>query len=77
MGESTLFHRVAILGTGLIGGSFGLALRRSFPQISVVGWDKPVVLDRALELGAITAASASLEDAVSDADLVYVALPIS
>ena len=77
MGEPTPFHRVAILGTGLIGGSFGLALRRSYPKISVVGWDKPVVLDRALELDAITAAASSLEDAVRDADLVYVALPIS
>ncbi len=77
MGESTLFQRVAILGTGLIGGSFGLALRRSFPQISVAGWDKPVVLDRALELGAITTAAGSLDDAVSGAELVFVALPIS
>lgn len=77
MGESTPFHRAAILGTGLIGGSFGLALRRGFPQIFIAGWDKPVVLDRALELGAITTAATSLEDAVRDADLIYVALPIS
>jgi prephenate dehydrogenase len=77
MVESNPYQRVAILGTGLIGGSFGLALRRSDPQISTVGWDKPVVLDRALELGAITTAATNLEDAVSDADLVYVALPIS
>jgi prephenate dehydrogenase len=77
MPEPTPFHRVAILGTGLIGGSFGLALHRSNPQISIFGWDKPVVLDRALELGAITSASSSLEDAVTGADLVYIALPIS
>lgn len=73
----TQFHRAAILGTGLIGGSFGLALHRSNPTIAIAGWDKPAVLDRALELGAITKASSSLEDAVSEADLVYVALPIS
>ena len=77
MADSTRFHRVAILGTGLIGGSFGLALRRNFPQSVVIGWDKPAVLDRALEIGAISEASASLESAVSDADLVYIALPIS
>jgi prephenate dehydrogenase len=71
------FHRTAILGTGLIGGSFGLALRRSSPQTTIVGWDKPVVLDRALELGAITEAGLSLESAVGDADLVYISLPIS
>ena len=77
MPESTPFHRVAILGTGLIGGSFGLALRRRSPQTVIVGWDKPAVLDRALELGAISEASSSLESAVNDADLVYIALPIS
>ncbi len=71
------FHRAAILGTGLIGGSFGLALHCSNPQISIAGWDKPAVLDRALELDAITEVSSSLEDAVSEADLVYIALPIS
>jgi prephenate dehydrogenase len=73
----TQFRRAAILGTGLIGGSFGLALHRSDPTITIAGWDKPAVLDRALELGAITKASSSLDDAISDADLVYVALPIS
>src|SRR5271154_4660908 len=77
MPGSTQFHRVAILGTGLIGGSFGLALHRSDPTITIAGWDKQAILGRALELGAITNASSSLEDAVSEADLVYVALPIS
>ena len=57
MADSTRFYRVAILGTGLIGGSFGLALRRHFPQSVVIGWDKPAVLDRALEIGAISEAS--------------------
>jgi len=77
MAEATPFQHAAILGTGLIGGSFGLALRRIYPHIPIIGWDKPAVLDRALELGAITESSASLEAAVSDADLIYIALPIS
>ncbi len=77
MSEATGFRRAAILGTGLIGGSFGLALRRSHPQVAIAGWDKPAVLDRALELGAITEITSSLESAVGDADLIYVALPIS
>lgn len=72
-----LFRRATILGTGLIGGSFGLALRRNNPQMAIAGWDKPAVLDRALELGAITEITPSLEAAVGDADLVYIALPIS
>ncbi len=47
------FRRVAVVGTGLIGGSFALALRKYFPDTVVVGWDKPHVLRQALERGAI------------------------
>ena len=35
------FRRVAILGTGLIGGSFALALREHFPDVVTVGYDRP------------------------------------
>jgi prephenate dehydrogenase len=70
------FANISVLGTGLIGGSFALAVRGILPHVSVAGWDRPEVLQRALERGAITRAAASLADAVSAADLVYVALPI-
>src|SRR5208282_148876 len=70
------YANVAVLGTGLIGGSFALAVRGIMPQASVAGWDRPEVLQRAVERGAITRPAASLEDAVTSADLVYVALPI-
>ena len=70
------FANVAVLGTGLIGGSFALAVRGILPQVSVAGWDRPEVLEQAVERGAITRAAASLGDAVSSADLIYVALPI-
>ena len=71
------FRRVAILGTGLIGGSFGLALRKKYPDITIIAWDKPAVLERARSLGAITEASNDPYKAIRDAGLVYVALPIS
>lgn len=70
------FRRVAILGTGLIGGSFGLALRGKFPHIAVVGWDKTAAVERAQARGAISETSPNLEAAVSGADLVFLALPI-
>jgi prephenate dehydrogenase len=70
------FRRVAILGTGLIGGSFALALRRKFPAISIVGFDRPDVLDRAKSRGAISEAASDIAPAVKGADLVYIALPI-
>jgi prephenate dehydrogenase len=70
------FRRVAIVGTGLIGGSFALALRKHFPDSVVVGWDKPQVLRQALERGAIHEANPDLALAIAGADLIYVALPI-
>jgi prephenate dehydrogenase len=70
------FRRVAILGTGLIGGSFGLALRKHFPDSVVVGFDKAHVLRHALERGAIHEGFPDLSLAVAAADLVYVALPV-
>jgi prephenate dehydrogenase len=70
------FRRVAIVGTGLIGGSFALALRKYFPDSVVVGWDKPQVLRHALERGAIHEGIPELSLAVAGSDLIYVALPV-
>ena len=70
------YSRVAIIGTGLIGGSFGLALRREFPAAHVIGFDRVNVLGRALRSGAISEAASDIASAVRGADLVYVALPI-
>ena len=70
------FRRVAVIGAGLIGGSFALAFRKHFPDSVVVGWDKPAVLRRALERGAIHEGIPDLTLAVAGADLIYVALPV-
>jgi prephenate dehydrogenase len=70
------FRRVAVIGTGLIGGSFALALRKYFPDSVVVGWDKTQVLRHALERGAVHEAIPDLTLAVAGADLIYVALPV-
>jgi prephenate dehydrogenase len=70
------FSRVAILGTGLIGGSFGLALRKHFPDISIVGFDRAETLQTALARGAVQETARDLASAVRGADLVCVALPI-
>jgi prephenate dehydrogenase len=70
------FPRVAIIGTGLIGGSFALAVRREFPELSIVGFDRPDVLEGADAHGAISETCSDLAAAVHGADLVYVALPI-
>jgi prephenate dehydrogenase len=70
------FHRIAVLGTGLIGGSFALAVRTAFPGVSVAGWDQPDVLKRAYSLGAVHHAHPEMRTALADADLVFIALPV-
>jgi prephenate dehydrogenase len=66
--------RIAIVGTGLIGASLGLAARAG--GSAVRGWDPdPEALSLAGELGAVDPA-ASLADALADADLAVVAAPI-
>jgi prephenate dehydrogenase len=70
------FLRVAILGTGLIGGSFGLAVRREFPHIEVIGFDRPDVLAAACMREAVEETAKDISKAIRGADLVYIALPI-
>jgi prephenate dehydrogenase len=77
MADSVPFRRIAVVGAGLIGGSFALAVRKHFPSIHIVGWDRDsATLDRAVARGAVQEASADLAAAVRGADLVYVALPV-
>jgi len=73
-----LIRRVTILGTGLIGGSFALALKKYTTDILIHGWDRSGVADEALVRRIIDrSSSGSLQAALEDADLVYIALPIS
>jgi prephenate dehydrogenase len=72
-----LINRATILGTGLIGGSFALALRKYASDIHITGWDRPEVVHEAQSRNAIDAAfSDELAPALENADLVYLALPI-
>jgi prephenate dehydrogenase len=72
-----LVNRVTILGTGLIGGSFALALRKYTSDIHITGWDRPEVVTEAQSRNAIDAAfSDDLTPALENTDLVYIALPI-
>jgi prephenate dehydrogenase len=77
MPSAHLIQRVTILGTGLIGGSFALALRKYTTDIHTTGWDRAEVVREAQSRHAIDAAfSAELAPAMENADLVYIALPI-
>ena len=69
--------RVAIVGVGLIGGSFALALRRAGAVATIVGVDRNgQALERAAALGVIDTAAESVSDAAAGADLVVVAVPV-
>ncbi len=72
---TTSLERLAIVGTGLIGASVALGARRAGVS-SVTGWDPdPEFLAVAAERGAVNPA-ASLDEAVSAADLVVIAAPV-
>jgi prephenate dehydrogenase len=75
---SHLINRVAILGTGLIGGSFALALRKYATDLHIVGWDRSDVLDATKANGAFDEVFSgdAAATALRDADLVFMALPI-
>ncbi|CAN5519139.1 prephenate dehydrogenase [soil metagenome] len=76
VGEGSI-RRIAILGTGLIGGSIGLGLRTARCSALVVGYDRnPASLECALERNAVDETAATPEDAVRAADVVIVALPV-
>ena len=71
-----MFNKVVIIGTGLIGGSLGLALKKQRLAGQVIGLSRHQKNARlAKKAGAIDGIGASLE-VVADADLVILATPI-
>ena len=72
-----LISRATILGTGLIGGSFALALRKYATDLQISGWDRPVISLATQSSGAFDEVySGDLAPALQNADLVFIALPI-
>lgn len=68
---------VAVVGLGLMGSSFAMALKKARPEVVVVGSDKnPLVVRKALERDVVTTADTDLA-VVGMADVVFVGAPIS
>lgn len=66
---------ISIIGVGLIGGSFAMALRRAQPNACIVGIDRnPGTLDEALRCGVIDEAASY--EAIADCDVVMIAVPL-
>ncbi len=72
-----MIRNITIIGTGLIGGSLGLAWKAAREELQITGLDGAEVLDKALNRGAIDKAAASLEGAVENADLIVLATPLA
>lgn len=69
--------KIALLGSGLIGGSIGLALRQLDEVEQVIAYDAAESTSaRAVERGAATAAVSTPEEAVEGADVVFIATPV-
>lgn len=73
-----MFEQLGLIGCGLMGGSFALALKRAGLVQRVVGYSKsPSTTDRARQLGVIDIEAPSALLAVAGADIVLVAVPVS
>ncbi|MGI4778663.1 MAG: prephenate dehydrogenase [Janthinobacterium lividum] len=73
-----MFEQLGLIGCGLIGGSFALALKRAGLVRRVVGYSKsPSTTESARRLGVVDVEASSALLAVSGADLVLIAVPVA
>ena len=73
-----MFEQLGLIGCGLMGGSFALALKRAGLVKRVVGYSKsPSTTERARQMGVIDVEAPSALLAVSGADIVLIAVPVS
>ena len=71
------FQRLALIGCGLMGGSFALALREAGLVKTIVGFSaSEKTRQRAVDLKVIDQACTSVAEAVQGADLVLLAVPV-
>lgn len=69
-------RQITIIGTGLIGGSLGLAFRKKKFAGRIVGCDREGTLEKARRRGAIDTGTANPSDAVHGSQLVVLATPV-
>ena len=73
-----MFEQLGLIGCGLMGSSFALALKRAGLVKRVVGYSKsPSTTERARQMGVIDIEAPSALLAVSGADIVLLAIPVS
>jgi prephenate dehydrogenase len=73
-----MFNQLGVIGCGLMGGSFALALKQAGLVDRVVGYSKsPSTVEKARRMGVIDVAAESALLAVSGSDIVLIAVPVS
>jgi prephenate dehydrogenase len=73
-----MFEQLGLIGCGLMGGSFAMALKKAGLVKRVVGYSKsPSTTERARSLGIIDVEAPSALLAVSGADIVLIAVPVA
>lgn len=76
--KKTQFEQLGIIGCGLMGSSFALAMKRAGLVKRIVGYSKsPSTTAKALQLGVIDVEAASALQAVSGSDIVLIAVPVA
>ena len=76
MEEESDFKKITIIGVGLIGGSFALALKEKNPNFKIVGIDKQEIIEKAIARSAIDEGTVNLEEGIKEADMVIIATPV-
>ncbi len=78
MAESEMFKKVLIVGTGLIGGSLALALKRKGFKGTLIGCDTPAVQEEAQKRKIFNKMYSpdQLDQAAADADVIFLSTPI-
>ena len=78
MNQTPEFGKLVVFGTGLIGGSFALALKAAEQVEEVVGFGRSIAtLTQAVDLGIIDRIGINLGEEISDADLILLATPVA
>jgi len=72
-----MFKQLTVIGVGLLGGSFALAMREQGMVEKVVGVSRRLgSAEQALKLGVIDEVSDNIHEAVKEADIVLIATPM-
>ncbi len=70
------FKQITIIGTGLIGGSLGLALKAAGFSGKIIGCDREATVDRARAMRAIDLGTEDPLEAIQGSDLIILATPV-